>query len=126
EYALGPDYNFSNGVLAFMLGDFETGKEFWSDLQPIQKRRLRNIAYAVEKFFPQEILDSDCYQDMLEELDVGKSWQHSLMRGVMEMEAVTGVSLSEEARLALEEDRLMSRNNLWTEQTWQRIQDSLP
>ncbi len=126
EYALGPDYNFSNGVLAFMLGDFETGKEFWSDLQPIQKRRLRNIAYAVEKFFPQEILDSDCYQDMLEELDVGKSWQHSLMRGVMEMEDVTGVSLSEEARLALEEDRLMSRNNLWSEQTWQRIQDSLP
>jgi tetratricopeptide (TPR) repeat protein len=126
HYALGPDYNFSNGVLAFMLGDFAKGKEFWTQLQPIQKRRLRNLVYAVEKFFPHEILECDCYQLMLEDLGVGKSWQHTLMRGVIEMETATGVSLSDSARRALAEDRLMSRNNLWPDSVWSSIESKLP
>ncbi len=126
QYALGPDYNFSNGVLAFMLGDFDKGKEFWTQLQPIQKRRLRNLAYAVEKFFPEEILECDCYQAMLEDLGVGKSWQHTLMRGVIDMERATGVSLSDTARRALAEDRLMSRNNLWDDAVWASIEERLP
>lgn len=126
HYALGSDYNFSNGVLAFMLGDFQKGKEFWTQLQPIQKRRLRNLVYAVEKFFPHEILECDCYQLMLEDLGVGKSWQHTLMRGVIEMETATGVSLSDSARRALAEDRLMSRNNLWPDSVWSSIESKLP
>ena len=126
EYARGPDYNFSNGTLAFMLGDKERGKQFWSQLQPLQKRRLRNLVYAMEKFFPEDLLNSDCYQALLEDLGVGKSWQHTLMRGVIEMETTTGVSLSDAARRALAEDRLMGRNNLWPESVWDEIQSQLP
>lgn len=126
SYALGPDYYFSNGVLAFMQGDFEKGREFWTQLQPLQKRRLRNLVYAVEKFFPATVLDCDCYHELLEDLGVGRAWQHHLMRGILEMETATGVTLSVESRRALAEDRLMIRNNLWPASVWDDIQSRLP
>lgn len=126
EYNRGPDFNFSNGVLAFMLNDFEKGQEFWRDLKPVQKRRLRNLVYAVEKFFPASLLESICYQNLLEELGVGISWQQQLMRGVLEMETVTGIALSLPAREALSRGEFMSRNNLWPESVWQQINARLP
>lgn len=121
EYARGPDFHFSNGVLAFMLGETEKGASFWRSLQPLQKRRLRNLVYAVEKFFPATVLESDQYQALLEELEVGKSWQHLLMRGVLAMEPATGIPLSEQATAALEADRFMARNNLWSEQIFRNL-----
>jgi DNA-binding winged helix-turn-helix (wHTH) protein/TolB-like protein len=121
HYNKGQDFHFNNGVLAFMLGDVDTGAKFWRSLRPVQKRRLVNIVYASEKFFPDQVLDSPDYQALLEELDVGISWQRTLMEGVMAMESVTGISLSEKSRAAYENQEFMGRNNLWTEDQWQTL-----
>jgi hypothetical protein len=122
EYALGPDFRFSNGVLAFMLGDVEKGIELWHELQPLQKRRLRNLVYAAEKFFAPGVIYDPRYQSLLEELDVGISWQRRLMQGVIEMESITGIALSERARIAWDNGTFMARNNLWSETVWDAIE----
>ena len=125
HYTKGQDFHFNNGVLAFMLGDVETGARFWRSLRPVQKRRLVNLVYASEKFFPDAVLPSPDYQALLEELDVGISWQRTLMEGVMAMEPVTGIRLSDKARAAYDAGEFMGRNNLWTEGQWQTLEQQL-
>lgn len=122
SYRLGPDFNFNNGTLAFMLGDVNTGAAFWRALRPTQKRRLVNLVYATEKFYSNEVLASEQYQALLEELDVGLSWQRTLMEGVMAMEPITGVALNKKSREAYEQGYFMGRNNLWTEAQWQTLE----
>ena len=122
SYAMGPDFDYDNGVLALMLGDIETGGKFWRRLRPVQKRKLVNRAYASEKFFPADVLDNAQYQALLEELGIGISWQRTLMEGVMEMEVMTGVKLSEAARNAYQAHEFINRNNRWTEDQWQTLE----
>lgn len=50
---------------------------------------------------------------VLEGLDVGVSWQRTLMEGVMVLEGVTGIALSDTAYQHYQQGRFMSRNNLW-------------
>lgn len=121
QYALGRDFNFNNGALSFMLGDIEKGIAYWSDLSTVHKRRLINNAHISEVYFAESIVEDPRYQDLLEELDFGLSWQRTLMEGVMAMQELTGVELGEKAKQAYESNRFMSRNNLWTESQWADI-----
>ncbi|MDH7943319.1 winged helix-turn-helix domain-containing protein [Pseudohongiella sp. SYSU M77423] len=113
-----PDFYFNNGVLAFMAGDIDTGVAYWQNLQPVHLRRLFNVTHAAEKLFPDHVLASSDYQDLLESLGAGISWQHRLMEGVMAMESITGISLSRRSRDAYENQQFMQKNNLWNEQQW--------
>ncbi len=120
-YRSGEDFYYNNGSLAFMLGDVDTGIHYWSKLRAVQLRRLFNVANSSEKYFAAHVLSDPRYHQLLEELGAGKSWQRRLMEGVMEMEAVTGVGLSDASRQAYENDAFMMRNNLWPEQVWAEI-----
>lgn len=113
-----PDFYYNNGVLAFMAGDIERGVFYWQNLPPVQLRRLFNVTHSAEKYFPDQVLASVEYQNLLESLGAGVSWQHRLMEGVMQMEAVTGVGLSRKSRDAYDNNQMLLRNNLWTEQQW--------
>ncbi|WP_169792278.1 winged helix-turn-helix domain-containing protein [Pseudohongiella spirulinae] len=113
-----PDFSYNNGVLAFMAGDLETGIAYWQNLQPVQLRRLFNVTHAAEKLFPEQVLHAPEYQELLESLGAGISWQRRLMEGVMAMETVTGVPLSRKSRDIYEKQQFMTRNNLWSEHQW--------
>jgi DNA-binding winged helix-turn-helix (wHTH) protein/TolB-like protein len=118
----GEDFNFTKGALSFMLGDVETGVTFWRSIPPLQKRRLFNVTHGTEKYFPDAVLEDPRYQAVLEDLDFGISWQRRLMEGVIAMESVTGISLSESARSAYDSGTFMSRNNLWTPEDWAELE----
>lgn len=117
-----PDMFYNNGALAFMLGDIETGIKYWQNLQPVHLRRLFNVTHGSERYFPDEVVESPAYQQVLEDLGAGHSWQRRLMEGVLAMESVTGVSLSRKSRQAYDSDTMMTRNNLWTEEDWAEYQ----
>ena len=112
------DSAYANGVASFMLGDLDAGAHYWRQIHPLQKRWLLNLAHAQEIYFPAQVLASDEYEALLEELDVGKSWQRTLMEGVMLLEGVTGVGLSESAYSYYQQDAFMGRNNLWPNNVW--------
>lgn len=118
----GEDFNFTKGALSFMLGDVETGVTFWRNIPPLQKRRLFNVTHGTEKYFPDAVLEDPRYQAVLEDLDFGISWQRRLMEGVIAMESVTGISLSESARIAYDSGTFMSRNNLWNPEDWAELE----
>lgn len=120
--AVGDDFNFNKGALSFMLGDIDTGIKLWRQLTPPQKRQLFNATYGAEKYFPTEILEDKRYQDLLEELDFGISWQRRLMEGVMAMEEKTGVKLNELSRQAYDNHTFLSRNNLWSAEQWSDLE----
>lgn len=117
-----PDMFYNNGALAFMLGDIETGVKYWQNLQPVHLRRLFNVTHSAERHFPDHALESPAYQQVLEDLGAGHSWQRRLMEGVIAMESVTGISLSRRSRQAYESDTMMTRNNLWSEEDWAEYQ----
>lgn len=117
-----PDKFFNNGALAFMLGDIETGVKYWQNLQPVHLRRLFNVTHSAERYFPDEVVESPAYQQVLEDLGAGHSWQRRLMEGVISMQSITGVALSRKSRQAYDSDTMMTRNNLWTEQEWSEYQ----
>lgn len=112
------DFYYNNGMLAFMLGDVETGSLYWQNLQPVHLRRLFNVTHAAEKYFPDTVLQSADYQATLESLGAGINWQRRLMEGIMAMEPVTGVNLSRKSRDAYDSNQMMMKNNLWTEHQW--------
>ena len=118
----GDDFNFSKGALSFMLSDIDKGVQYWRNIPPLQRRRLFNATHQIEIYFPPTVLDDPRYAALLDELNFGKRWQRTLMEGVMEMEDVLGVTLSEKARAAYEANELMVRNDLWTEDQWSAIQ----
>jgi len=113
EVAKAQDAAFTNGVVSFINGDLQLGTQFWSGLHPLQKRWLLNTTHASELYFPDTLIDNPAYQALLESLDVGLSWQRTLMEGVMVMQGVTGVALSETAYQHYQQGTFMSRNNLW-------------
>lgn len=117
----GDDFNFTKGALSFMLGDVETGTDYWRNIPPLQKRRLFNVTHSAEKYFPAAVLKDPRYEAVLEELNFGKQWQRQLMEGVMAMEPVLGVRLSERARTAYESNTFMPHNDLWSEEQWQEL-----
>lgn len=123
-YGDAPEFDFNNGALAFMAGNMERGVEYWSDLEPGQLRRLIDVAHSSEYFFPDEVLESQQYHDLLESLGAGKTWQRTLMEGVMAMEPITGVGLHPDSRAAYEEGRFMIRNNLWSEREWRELEQN--
>ncbi|MEX0965384.1 MAG: winged helix-turn-helix domain-containing protein [Pseudohongiellaceae bacterium] len=121
QYKLGKDFNFNNGALSFMLDDIDKGIEYWSDLATVHKRRLINNVHVSEVYFAEGIVDDPRYQTLLEDLDFGLSWQRTLMEGIIAMQEVTGVGLSEQASAAYASNRFMSRNDLWTDSQWASI-----
>lgn len=120
-----PDLYYNYGIQSFMLGDIDKGVEYWSKLQPMQLRRLFNVTHSSERFFPSHVLQDPRYHAILEQLGAGKTWQRTLMEGVMTMQEVTGVKLSEQARRVYEENRFMVRNDLWTESDWADLEANL-
>ncbi len=120
-----PDFYYNNGVLAFMVGDIERGVHYWQNLPPVHLRRLFNVTHAAEKYFPEQVLYSPEYLDLLDAMGAGLAWQRRLMEGVIAMEATTGVSLSRRSRDAYDSQRLMLKNNLWSEQEWSEHQHYL-
>ncbi|MGM0633585.1 MAG: hypothetical protein ACQETO_10510, partial [Pseudomonadota bacterium] len=116
-----PDFHYNNGAISFMTGNLERGIEYWSQLQPVQMRRLFNMTHVSEKYFPDRILDSARYQSLLEELGNGISWQRRLIEGVMEIADVTGIELSPEARQAYDNGEMLMRNNYWTDEEWREF-----
>lgn len=119
----GEDFNFTNGALSFMLGDINTGTEYWRNIPPLQIRRLFNVAHSAEKYFPAAVLEDPRYESLLEELSFGKQWQRQLIEGVMAMQEILGVELSARARAAYESNTFMLHNDLWSEDQWQELAD---
>ena len=115
QYAMGANFYFNNGALAFMLGDVTTGIDFWRKLVPVQKRRLINNVHTSEIYYPSNVVTNPDYQHLLEELDFGISWQRTLMEGVLEMGQATGVRLSDAAKRAYENKEFLHHNTLWTD-----------
>lgn len=104
---------YANGVLSFLHGDVTLGAQFWNAMHPLQKRWLLLMTHTAERNFPAQVLDNPAYHELLEGLDVGVSWQRTLMEGVMVLERATGVALSDTAWEHYQQGRFMSRNNLW-------------
>ncbi len=113
EVVKGQEAAYTNGVLSFLHGDVTLGGQFWNAMHPLQKRWLLLMTHSAERNFPAEVLDDPAYHAVLEGLDVGVSWQRTLMEGVMVLERVTGVALSDTAYAHYQQGRFMSRNNLW-------------
>ncbi len=113
EVVKGQEAAYSNGVLSFLHGDVSLGGQFWNAMHPLQKRWLLLMTHTAERGFPASVVDNPAYHAVLEELDVGVSWQRTLMEGVMVLEGVTGVALSDTAYEHYQQGRFMSRNNLW-------------
>lgn len=113
EVAAGQDAAITNGVVSFINGDIALGEKFWSELHPLQKRWLINAVHSSEAYYPDAVLNDPRYQALLEALDVGLSWQRTLMEGVMVLQGVTGIALSETAYQHYQQKRFMSHNNLW-------------
>lgn len=108
-----PNYNLSHGVKSFILGDIESGISYWQSLSPADWRRLSVMAHKVEMYFPDHVLVDPRYLDLLEDLDLGISWQRQLMEGVQAMSSVTNVNLSPQSLSAYESNVFLSENNLW-------------
>ena len=108
-----PDFNFSLGAKAFILGDVVTGVEKWSNLNAADTRRLFSWLSFVRIFFPDNVLADERYGAILEDLGMGIGWQRKLMEGVVEMSPVTGITLSDESAKAYAADKRFTRNNLW-------------
>jgi len=108
-----PDFNFSLGAKAFILGDIDTGIDKWSNLNASDTRRLFSWLSFVRMFFPDAVLADRRYSDMLDELGIGISWQRHLMESVEQMSDITGISLSDESKAAYAAEQRLTRNNLW-------------
>ena len=108
-----PDFNFSLGAKAFILGDIDKGIEKWSNLNAADTRRLFSWLSFVRIFFPDEVVTDERYAALLDDLGTGISWQRRLMEGVIEMSPVTGITLSDESKAAYAAEMLFTRNNLW-------------
>lgn len=108
-----PDFNFSLGAKAFILGDVDEGVERWSNLNASETRRLFSWLSFVRIFFPDKVLADNRYADILNDLGMGVDWQRQLMEGVIEMSSITGISLSEESQTAYINEKRFTRNNLW-------------
>lgn len=108
-----PDFNFSLGAKAFILGDIDKGIEKWSNLNAADTRRLFSWLSFVNFFFPYEVLANERYAALLDELGTGINWQRQLMEGVNEMSSVTGIYLSDDSKAAYIADKRLTRNNLW-------------
>lgn len=119
-----PDLAFNNGVLFFLLEDFERGAEYWRNLTRIDQRKLFTRLHAIEPFFPDSIRLDPRYAALLDELKAGHNWQQRLMAGVEELSEYTGISLDPMSRRHYDEGVLMLQNNLWDEQTRDRVERS--
>ncbi len=108
-----PDFNFSLGAKAFILGDVDTGIEKWSNLNAAETRRLFSWLSFVRIFFPDQVLADRRYANILDDLGMGISWQRQLMEGILEMSSVTGIDLSDESKAAYAAELRFTRNNLW-------------
>ncbi len=118
ELEFDQDSAYARGLASFMLGDIEAGARYWRAIHPLQKRWLLNLVHAQEHFLPAQVLASDEYPALLEELDVGQSWQRTLMEGVMLLQGVTGVALSDAAYSHYQQNSFMMRNNVWPANVW--------
>lgn len=121
-----PDLAFNNGVLQFLLGEFDAGAAYWSDLTRIDRRKLFTRLHAIEPFLPASVIDDSRYAQLLEALGVGVSWQRQLMEGVQAMSEQTGIGLALASRQHYDNGGLMVRNNLWTPETWSRVDANRP
>ncbi|TXS91389.1 hypothetical protein FV139_16845 [Parahaliea maris] len=115
-YHRDQNYFFNNGAVAFALGDLDRGIDFWARLEPLQKRKALNMIHLSERYFPAAVIDSPRYQQLLEYLDLGLSWQRTLLEGVQAMEKVTGVGMSPAASAAYSQRRFVSRNTAWPQE----------
>ncbi len=121
-----PDLAFNNGVLHFLLGEFDAGATYWYDLTRIDRRKLFTRLHAIEPFLPAQVIDDPRYAQLLESLGVGVSWQRQLMEGVQAMSEQTGIGLDLASRQYYDNGHLMLRNNLWTPETWSRVDANRP
>ncbi len=112
-HANNPDYNLSHGVKSFMEGDIESGINYWQQLTAADIRRLTILAHKVEMYFPDSVVADERYQALLEELNMGLSWQRQLMESIAEMQPVTGIALHAASSAAYEKGEFLARNNLW-------------
>ncbi|MCB1648498.1 MAG: winged helix-turn-helix domain-containing protein [Gammaproteobacteria bacterium] len=108
-----PEFNFVFGVKAFILGDVNEGIQRWQHLNALDIRRLFSWLSHSVIFFPDAVLEDARYQALLDELGIGRDWQHRLMEDLIQMSEVTGITLSEESRTALASGQIFTRNNLW-------------
>ena len=113
-----PDLQFNNGVMKLILGDIDAAAEHMRQLNAIDRRSIVTRLHNAEVMFPDRVLQSGDYHELLEELGFGRSWQQKLMREIKEMQPVTGIRLTAQAEQALREDRFMSYNTLWDEAQW--------
>ncbi len=113
QHANNPEFNLSHGAKHFIAGDVESGIRYWESLSNSDLRRLSTLLYKIELFFPDEVLASPDYLALLEDLDLGLSWQRHLMRSVEEMSVATGINLHEVSRSAFESNAFLMNNNLW-------------
>lgn len=108
-----PDFNFSFGAKAFILGDIDRGIEKWSNLNASDTRRLFSWLSFVRMFFPDDVLADKRYAAMLDDLGMGISWQRHLMESIAQMSPVTGIRLSDKSKAAYAAGQRFTRNNLW-------------
>lgn len=113
-----PDYFYNNGLLCFMMGNLEQGIAYWSAMPLLQRRQIFNDLHRSEKYFAPHIVESSRYQLQLENLGIGRQWQRRLTTGFAEIAQKTGAVVSLLSLRAYEENRLMTRNNLWNEEQW--------
>lgn len=108
-----PEYNLSHGVKSFIEGDIDSGIAYWQQLTAADIRRLAILAHKMEMYFPDEVVADMRYQALLEELNMGLSWQRQLMESIAEMQPVTGIGLHAASSAAYERGEFLARNNLW-------------
>ncbi len=113
-----PDLQFNNAVMKLILGDIGSAATHFRSLNAVDQRRMVTRLHAAEVLFPQHVIASADYHELLDELGVGRAWQQQLMHEILEMQPVTGISLSSAAEAALQADRFLSRNTLWIDSQW--------
>lgn len=121
EALADPDLQFNNGLMSLIMGDIDSARLYWSNLNDPDRRRMFTTLYGLEMFIPKSVLNSARYARLLEDTGVGISWQRHLIEIVMETEVQTGVALNPKTRSHYDSNTYMLFNNLWTDQDWVKI-----
>jgi DNA-binding winged helix-turn-helix (wHTH) protein/tetratricopeptide (TPR) repeat protein len=90
--------DYLRGVTHFTLGDVESGVDAWRrTLGSNSRSKLGSFSYAVhaETCYTEAVIDDPRYQDVLDEVGVGRQWSAYLIEKVAELAPITGIEPSD-------------------------------
>ena len=86
--------NMLRGRLQLLLGNVDLAIQAWEEVEPSLRSVLWRYASGGEKFYAPNVVESQKYRLLLEDIGVGASWKMYLRMRVAELSPLTGVQLA--------------------------------